>query len=56
MTYDRNLFKELSKENTLKVQVGDDKCIVVKGKFTLALITCLGVKFIFDVLYVLKID
>ncbi|KAA3476822.1 Retrovirus-related Pol polyprotein from transposon TNT 1-94 [Gossypium australe] len=39
-----------------KVRIGNDDHIVVKGKGTIAIISCSGTKFITDVLYVPNID
>ena len=39
MTYNKDLFKELSNISTLKVRVGDDKFITVNEKGTVAIST-----------------
>ncbi|XP_022714606.1 uncharacterized protein LOC111274270 [Durio zibethinus] len=56
MTHDKDLFKELSNANSSKVLVGNNKYITVKGKGTVAILTCSSTKFISDVLYVSEID
>jgi len=56
MTYDTELFKELRSSETSKVRIGNGQNIVVKGKGTIAIVSCSGIKLIFDVLYVPEID
>ncbi|KAH7557349.1 hypothetical protein JRO89_XS11G0129700 [Xanthoceras sorbifolium] len=56
MTYNKDLFRELSKANSSKVRVGNGKYITVNEKGTVAISTCSGTKFISDVLYVPEID
>ncbi|KAH7511628.1 hypothetical protein ACOSP7_014618 [Xanthoceras sorbifolium] len=56
MTYNKDLFRELSNANSSKVRVGNVKYIAVKGKGTVAISTYSSTKFISDVLYVHEID
>jgi len=56
MTHDKDLFRELRSSETLKVQIGNGEYITVEGKGTIAISTCSGTKFIYDVLHVLEID
>jgi len=51
MTHDRELFKELNKSNISKVKIGNGEQLVGIG--TLSIKTHLGIKLIFDVLYVI---
>jgi len=55
MTHDRELFKELNKSNIFKIKIGNEEQLVVKGTKTISIKTHLGIKLIFDVLYVLEI-
>ena len=52
VTYNKGLFKELNKTITTKVRVGNGAFIIVLGKGTVAIPTCLGTKLLHDVLYV----
>jgi len=56
MTHNKELFKELESTTITKVRIGNGDHIVVKGKCTIAIESCLGTKTIFDVLYVPEID
>ena len=56
MTYDKELFKELRSSETSKVRIGNGQNIAVKGKGTIAIVSCSGTKLISDVLYVPEID
>jgi len=56
MTHDKDLFRELRSSETSKVQIGNGEYITVEGKGTIAISTCSGTKFIYDVLHVLEID
>ena len=56
MTYDKTLFKDLKPTNVSKVRIGNGGYIPVKGKGTVAISTCSGIKLISDVLYVPNID
>ena len=55
MTHDREIFKELNKSNISKVRIGNGEQLVVKGTRTISIKTHLGIKLIFDVLYVPEI-
>jgi len=56
MTHDKDLFRELRSSNMSKVRIGNGEYITMEGKGTVAISTCLGTKFISDVLYVPEID
>ncbi|CAL5368182.1 unnamed protein product [Camellia sinensis] len=56
MTYDRELFRELDKTAISKVRIGNGAHIAVKGKGTVAIEGCTGLKLISDVLYVPEIN
>ena len=56
MTHDKELFKELRNTKISKVKIGNGQHIVVKGKGTIAITSCSGIKLISDVVYVLEID
>ena len=56
VTYNKGLFKELNKTITTKVRVGNGAFIIVLGKGTVAIPTCLGTKLLHDVLYVWDIN
>jgi len=56
MTYDKELFKELRSSETSKVRIGNGQNTIVKGKGTIAILSCSGTKLISDVLYVPEID
>lgn len=55
MTYNKDLFRELSNVSSLKVRVGNGQYITVKGKGTISISTFSGTKFTSDVLYVPEI-
>ncbi|KAA3465958.1 Retrovirus-related Pol polyprotein from transposon TNT 1-94 [Gossypium australe] len=56
LTHEKELFKELKSTEFKKVKIGKGDYIAVKGKGTIAITSCLGTKFIIDVLYVPDID
>ena len=56
MKHDKALFKELRSTNKSKVRIGNGQYIAVEGKGTIAILSCSGTKFIYDVLYALEID
>jgi len=56
MTNNKDLFKDPNISCTLKVGVGDDKCITVSEKRTITISTNKGTKLISDVLYFLEFD
>ena len=56
MTNDEELFKELDKTIISKVKIGNGEYISVKGKWTVAIESLSGLKYITDVLYVPDID
>ena len=53
MTHDKELFKELRSTEISKVKIGNGQHITVKGKVTIAIASCSGIKLISDVLHVL---
>lgn len=55
MTYNKEMFTQLSEVNSLKVWIGDDKHIIVRGKGIVVISTCSSTKFILDLLFVLEI-
>nr|KYP76422.1 Retrovirus-related Pol polyprotein from transposon TNT 1-94 [Cajanus cajan] len=56
MTFDEALFKDLRPTNITKVRIGNGDYITVKGKGTVAITSCVGTKFIPDVLLVPQLD
>nr|BBP47129.1 putative gag-pol polyprotein [Torenia fournieri] len=56
MTYNKQLFRDMSSKINSKVRVGDGKYISVHGKGTVAISTYSGTKLISDVLYVPDIN
>ncbi|KAL8128314.1 hypothetical protein AgCh_015053 [Apium graveolens] len=56
MTYDQDLFRDLDTNYTTKVRIGNGVKIAVKGKGTVAIKGCSGLRLISDVLYVPEID
>ncbi|KAA8524978.1 hypothetical protein F0562_011384 [Nyssa sinensis] len=56
MTYDKEMFKELESTTITKVRIGNGDHIAIKGKGTIPIESCLGIKTISDVLYVPEID
>lgn len=56
MTYDKELFKELSSTETKKDKIGNDENIFIKGKGTIAIASYSGTKLITTVLYIPDID
>ncbi|KAH9724151.1 hypothetical protein KPL70_007382 [Citrus sinensis] len=56
MTYDPELFRELDATTISKVRIGNRAHIAIKGKRTVAIEGHTGLKLIYNVLYVLKIN
>ncbi|KAL9444243.1 hypothetical protein AB3S75_017429 [Citrus x aurantiifolia] len=56
MSFDESLFKEVNKSEVSRVKVGNGQYIEVKGKGTVAIKSSAGIKLIYDVLLVPKID
>lgn len=56
MTYDKELFKRLDKTAISKVRIGNGAYLAVKGKGTVAIKYNIGLKLIYDVLYVPEIN
>ncbi|RVW68430.1 hypothetical protein CK203_058354 [Vitis vinifera] len=56
MTNNQDLFRELDRTTISKVRIGNGEYIPVKGKGTVAIESQIGLKLIYDVLFVLDID
>ena len=56
MTGDEEIFRELDMSQVSKVKIDNGAYIVVKGKGAVAIESCKGTKFIFEVLFTPKID
>ena len=56
MTYDQELFKDLDATYNTNVRIGNGEKIAVKGKGTIVIEGCTGLKLIPDVLYVPEIN
>ena len=56
MNNDQKLFKELDKTIVSKVKIGNHDFILIKGKGTIVVESLTGLKHIFNILYVSKID
>ena len=56
MTFNESHFKELDKLEVPRVRIGNGQFIEVKGKGIVAIEGPIGIKLIFDVLFVLEID
>ena len=52
MTSDLELFRNLDRSQISKVRIGNGDYIMVKGKGTVAIESCIGTKLIYDVMYV----
>ena len=56
MTNNKELFRDLRQTNITKVRIGNGDYISVKGKGTIEIASCSGIKLIPDVLFVPEID
>ena len=56
MSFDESLFNEANKSEVSRVRIGNGQYIEVKGKGTIAIKGFAGIKLIYDVLLVPKID
>ena len=56
MTYDQELFKDLDATYNTNVRIGNGEKIAMKGKRTIVIEGCTGLKLIPDVLYVPEIN
>ncbi|KAL6318567.1 hypothetical protein AAG906_000645 [Vitis piasezkii] len=56
MTNDQDLFRELDRTTISKVRIGNGEYIPMKGKETIAIESQIGLKLIYDVLFVPDID
>ncbi|KAK5773011.1 hypothetical protein PVK06_049314 [Gossypium arboreum] len=56
MTHDNELFRDLKPTNITKVKIGNGDYISVKGKGTVAIVSCTGTRHIQDVFFVPNID
>ena len=56
MTNNQDLFRELDRTSISKVRIGNGEYIPVKGKGTVAIKSQIGLKLIYDVLFVPDVD
>ena len=56
MTNNQDLFRELDRTTISKVRIGNGEYIPMKGKWTIAIESQIGLKLIYDVLFVPDVD
>ena len=56
MTSDEKLFRNLDKLIESRVRIGNGEHLVVEGRGIVAIKSCVGIKLVYDIMYVPKID
>ena len=56
MTSDEKLFRNLDKLIESRVRIGNGEHLVVEGRGIVDIKSCVGIKLVYDIMYVLKID